>query len=83
MRAETPASVEEQFSSRAGLGASESTQAGKLAVSLVLRARVEQVLAARYSPGQIARPGQCSGWSPRQRPLGEKGPSAPLSPERV
>jgi hypothetical protein len=61
MGAETPASVEEQFSSRAGLGPAGRSKPARLPVSLVLRARVEQDLAPRGSPEQIARLGQLFG----------------------
>ena len=44
----------------------------KVAVNLVLRARVEQDLAPMYSPQQIARPGQCSGMFPEAATVGRE-----------
>ena len=82
MRAQTPASVQEQFSSCAGLGASESTQASDAGGQPGAAGNEGRAGSGpeRLSSVQIARLVQCSEMFPRgSGRWGEKGRSVPCS----
>jgi hypothetical protein len=83
MGAERPASVEERFSSRAGLGASESTQASEAGGQPGAAGKGRAGSAPVGLAGADRLAGPVFRNVPRSSALGEKGPSARFSLERV